>query len=299
MFNVIAMADWLTRISLSCFALSYLIALLLEISRLFYRVSVRSIVIFAMMLLGIFAHTLFLWDKFQTDFSGGTPLASWYDWCLVISLALAVTYTIVALQRVRHSVGIFFLPVILGLILFAVSIEGRQPFSAQDRGNLWGMTHGIGTTAGTISMAIAFTTGLMYLVQASRLKRKLLPQAGFRLPSLEWLQVCNRRSLFLATGLIMIGLFSGIIMNVQFKNELKNIVPWNNPGVISSLILLVWLIIVSVFEILYRPARQGRKIAYLTMASFLFLIMVLCVVILFGEHAEIPVVTMLWFGGIK
>jgi hypothetical protein len=249
-----------------------------------------------MMLAGIFAHSIFLWDKFQADFSGGTPLASWYDWCLVISLALAVTYTIIALQRVRHSVGIFFLPVILGLILFAISIEGHQPFSAQERGNLWGMTHGISLLAGTVSMAIAFTTGLMYLVQASRLKRKLPPRAGFRLPSLEWLQVCNRRSLFLATGLIMIGLFSGIIMNVQFQNKLKNIVPWDDLVVISSSVLLLWLIGVSVFEMLYRPARQGRKIAYLTMASFLFLIMVLCFVI-FGQHAETPVVTMLWSGG--
>ena len=296
MLNVIAMADWLTRISLSCFALSYLIALLLEISRLFYRVSVRSIVIFTMMLAGIFAHIIFLWDKFQSDFSGGTPLASWYDWCLVISLALSITYTIVALQRVRHSVGIFFLPVILGLILFAVSIEDRQPFSAQERGDLWGMTHGISLLAGTASMAIAFTTGLMYLVQASRLKRKLPPQAGFKLPSLEWLQVCNRRSLFLATGLIMIGLFSGIIMNMLFQNKLKNIVPWDDMVVISSSILLLWLIVVSVFEMLYRPARQGRKIAYLTIASFLFLIMVLCFVI-FGQHAETPVVAILWPGG--
>ncbi|MBT3890547.1 MAG: hypothetical protein HON92_11960 [Planctomycetaceae bacterium] len=287
------MTDWLTRISLSCFALSYLIALLLEISRLFYRISVRSIVIFALMLAGIFAHTIFLWDKFQADFSGGTPLASWYDWCLVISLALAVTYTIVALQRVRHSVGIFFLPVILGLILFAVSIKGRQPFSAQERGNLWGMTHGISLTAGTIAMAIAFTTGLMYLVLASRLKRKLPPRAGFHLPSLEWLQVCNQRSLFLATGLIMIGLFSGIIIN-----KLKNVVAWDDMVVVSSSVLLLWLIVVSVFEMLYRPARQGKKIAYLTIASFFFLIMVLCFVI-FGQHAEAPAVTMLWAGGGK
>ncbi len=293
MLNVIAMTDWLTRISLSCFALSYLIALLLEISRLFYRISVRSIVIFALMLAGIFAHTIFLWDKFQADFSGGTPLASWYDWCLVISLALAVTYTIVALQRVRHSVGIFFLPVILGLILFAVSIKGRQPFSAQERGNLWGMTHGISLTAGTIAMAIAFTTGLMYLVLASRLKRKLPPRAGFHLPSLEWLQVCNQRSLFLATGLIMIGLFSGIIIN-----KLKNVVAWDDMVVVSSSVLLLWLIVVSVFEMLYRPARQGKKIAYLTIASFFFLIMVLCFVI-FGQHAEAPAVTMLWAGSGK
>ncbi len=122
MLNVIAMADWLTRISLSCFALSYLIALLLEISRLFYRVSVRSIVIFTMMLAGIFAHIIFLWDKFQSDFSGGTPLASWYDWCLVISLALSITYTIGPNPK-NHTEHIF-------AIAGKLSMSKRTPWHA-------------------------------------------------------------------------------------------------------------------------------------------------------------------------
>ena len=39
-----------------------------------------------------------------------------------------------------------------------------------------------------------------------------------------------------------------------------------------------------VFEFFYKPARQGRKVAYLTVASFIFLALVLVVVIL-GRHA--------------
>ena len=48
--------------------------------------------------------------------------------------------------------------------------------------------------------------------------------------------------------------------------------------IISSGVLLIWLVTVTVFEAVYKPARQGRKIAYLTLASFVFLAasLVLC-----------------------
>ena len=41
----------------------------------------------------------------------------------------------------------------------------------------------------------------------------------------------------------------------------------------------------TTFESVYKPARQGRKVAYLTMASFLFLLLALGFV-LTGQHAS-------------
>ena len=87
-------ASWMTKISLSCFAFSYAIAMILEISRLFFRAPVRILIIIGLTIAGIFAHTVYLWLKFQKDFSGGTPMSSWYDWCLMVSLAVAITYAL-------------------------------------------------------------------------------------------------------------------------------------------------------------------------------------------------------------
>ena len=49
---------------------------------------------------------------------------------------------------------------------------------------------------------------------------------------------------------------------------------------------VLWLVAVLLFESLYKPAQQGRKVAYLTLASFLFLALVLSIA-LFGpsRHA--------------
>jgi hypothetical protein len=44
--------------------------------------------------------------------------------------------------------------------------------------------------------------------------------------------------------------------------------------------MLGWLMIASVFSVAYRPARQGQKVAYLTLVSFVFLVFVLSMLLL-------------------
>ena len=286
--------SWMTKISLSCFAFSYAIAMILEISRLFFRAPIRFLIIIGITIAGIFAHTVYLWLKFQKDFSGGTPMASWYDWCLMVSLAIAITYVIIAVKKNENSVGIFFLPLVLLLILIAMLIKNRDAFTPSEATNVWAITHGISLLLGTSAMITAFVAGVMYLVHAFRLKKKMPPRVGFRLPSLEWLEQCNRQSLFYATGLIAAGLVSGAIMNVLQNSENSAGIPWTNSVIVSSGALLFWLLGVTVFEALYKPARQGQKIAYLTLASFVFLMMVLGFTLMAEHAAQTEQVSLLW-----
>ena len=285
MFSLLG-AEWMSRISLSCFAFSYAITMILEISRLFFRVPVRWAVIVFITVAGLFAHATYLWLKMsQTEV--GTPVASWQQWCLIASLGLAVIYLVIALRRPENAFGVFFLPVVLSLILIAMAADDTVGFSGSES-TTWAMVHGISLLAGTITVALGFVAGIMYLIQAYRLKHKLPPRAGFRLPSLEWLQNCNRRTLWVSTGLLAVGLLSGIIMNIQRHAESADGIPWTNAAVVSSAALFIWLIATSVFEYVYRPARQGKKIAYLTIASFVFLALVLSFVILSDHASENP-----------
>jgi hypothetical protein len=48
--------------------------------------------------------------------------------------------------------------------------------------------------------------------------------------------------------------------------------------------MLVWLVAAALFNLLYQPARQGRKVAYLTVASFVFLAVALGVFMLGDSH---------------
>lgn len=47
-------------ITITCFAASYAVSLVLEISRLFFRARIRSILLWGFALAGLLAHSLFL-----------------------------------------------------------------------------------------------------------------------------------------------------------------------------------------------------------------------------------------------
>ena len=124
----------------------------------------------------------------------------------------------------------------------------------------------------------------MYLVQAFRLKRKLPPRQGLQLPNLESLQWYNYVLLTTSTGLLAIGLLAGIIRKASLLAISESSISWDPMVVVSSGILLIWLIVTGLFEYFYKPARQGRKVAYLTVASFLILGAVMALVFS-TEHA--------------
>ena len=145
---------------------------------------------------------------------------------------------------------------------------------------------------GTAVVALGFVFGIVYLLQASRLKRKIPQSKFFRLPSLEWLQRSSEVSLVMSTILLAIGLVSGIAINLiqraaSGETGAVGTIAWSSPVVWSSAILFLWLLIVSIFNVCYRPARHGRKVAYLVVTSFLFLVLELGIVWWTG-HATTP-----------
>ena len=276
MFTV---AEWLSRITLSCFAFSYLLTMILEVSRLFFQIAVRRAIILGMTALGLFAHAVYICLEIRSGLeTGAVPLADWHAWCVFAALVLAVIYLVLAIRRPQNNIGLFLLPLVLGLVVTAALVNNTSSFSQQEALSVWGIIHGISLLAGTVTMALGCATGVMYLAQSYRLKKKLAPRRGLKLPSLEWLQRNNSRCLLIAIILLGIGLVAGVVMNAIRE------LPLEGGVVISSAILLCWLVTVLLFEYFYKPARQGRKIAYLTVASFVFLALVLGIVIL-GQHA--------------
>lgn len=275
----------LPGISITCFATSYAIVLLLEVSRLFFRAPVRLAVIIGFTIVGLLVHTIHL---FNEAISGsGAPLSSWYHWWLLAAWVLAMAYFGLMIRRMQTAVGLFLLPLVLGLIGVA-ALSGDQAFGPRVALFRWGMVHGISLLLGSVAVTLGFAAGLMYLVQSWRLKHKLPPRRGFKLPNLEWLQRFNKEALLISTCLLAVGLVSGIVINaIGHASNAQKTVPWSDPVVWTSGVLLLWLIASTLFEFFYKPARQGRKVAYLTIASFIFLVLLMGLV-LFGpsQHAQ-------------
>lgn len=277
----------LSGISIVCFSASYLVALGLEATRLRFRLPIRLLVMVGFTAAGLVAHTAYLWMRAADATRGGSPLSSWYDWYLVAAWILAAAYLGLVVSRPQSNVGLFLLPVVLILIAVGYGFRDAAPFPRDRALQAWGVAHGLMLLLGTVTVSLGFVAGIMYLVQSWRLKHHVPPQVGLKLPSLEWLQAVNKQSLVFSSCFIALGLVAGIILNTVKHRGSGPAVPWTDSVVLSSAVLLVWLLAATLFEWLYKPAQQGRKVAYLTVASFLFLALVVAMLLVGGsEHAQ-------------
>ncbi len=273
----------LSGISIVCFATSYLVAWGLEVSRLLFRSGLRGALLQVFVALGILTHTVYLVNEART--AGSTaPLSSWHDWFLIAAWVLAMVYGTLMIGHPRVAIGVFVLPLVLGLIAAGYFWADTAPFPQSQASDIWATIHGGSLLLGTVVVLIGFTAGLMYLLQAWRLKRKLPPSERFRLPSLEWLERVNGRSITVSMMFLGLGVASGTILNQirHLSDSQGPTIGWQDPVVWSSGLLFAWLLAVFVFELLYKPARSGRKVAYLTVGSFVFLMLVLA--LLPGGH---------------
>ena len=277
----------LSNITITCFAASYAVALALELVRSKVRVAWVAMTAIGFLVAGIFAHSVHLWNLANLELADtagqGVIFANWHDWCLLAAWVLALACLGLSLRKVP-LIGIFMLPPVMLLIGLAYLQIDSPEFERSDAIRWWGIGHGITLLIGTVGVTIGFVAGAMFLLQAYRLKHKIPPSKTFKLPSLEWLQRLNEESLLISSFFLAVGVLTGVVLNVIQHAQQEVTVAWTEPTVWSSGILLLWLVVALLFNWLYKPARRGRKVAYLTMASFGFLAIVLGLV-LFSQHA--------------
>jgi ABC-type uncharacterized transport system permease subunit len=196
------------------------------------------------------------------------------DWLLWTAWLLAIVYLTALFYLPRSPTGIVLLPIVLGLILSS-RWASTEPLASERSFYVLGMLHGLLLLAGTVAVCIGFLAGLMYLVQSYALKHARSAANRLRLPSLEWLERVNGRTLGISAVLIALGFASGLVMTLAKHRGDTKYALWTDPVVLSLAAMLVWLVAAEIFRLVYPAARGGRKVAYLTLASFVFLLIVL------------------------
>ncbi len=203
------------------------------------------------------------------------PLSSEKDWYLVAAWALVAVYLYMALFHPKAPFGLFLLPLALGLIATATFLAPDEPLAREPASKIWGAIHGISIMLAAVSVLVGFVAGLMYIAQVRHLKHKIFSTRGLRLPSLEWLQWANGRAIVVSVLMLGMGVLAGMVLNlINIRNE-ANFLPWTDPLILSTWLMFFWLLAAVVFSAVYPPARKGHKVAYLTVASFVFLVIVL------------------------
>jgi ABC-type uncharacterized transport system permease subunit len=266
----------LSDIFIICIAAGYAIALALELLGLRRRFTWRPIALRLLMLCALLAHTVYL-IKNETN-NSALPIST-ADWLLWAAWLISIVYFAALFYLPRSPTGIVLLPIALGLMLGS-HWASTEPLASGQSLHLWGMIHGLMLLGGTVTVCIGFLAGLMYLVQSYALKHARSPANGLRLPSLEWLEHINSRTLGLSALLIALGFISGVVMSFAKHRGEATYALWTDPVVLSLAAMMFWLFAAEVFRLVYPAARQGRKVAYLTLASFVFLVIALASFIL-------------------
>ena len=262
----------LSGISIICFAACYAIAFALELVGLKRRFAWHRAVLIGVTVAGVAAHTLYLLHG--AGQSNALPAATASEWVLQAALVLAVIYLAALFYLPGTPTGVALLPIVLGLIAGSLWAS-TEPLAPERTFYVWAVFHGIVLLLGTVAVCVGFLAGLMYIAQSYALKHVRSPVNRLRLPSLEWLERVNSRTLGISAVLIALGFLSGLAMSIMLHREDAGYVLWADPVVLSLAAMLIWLVAAETFRLVYPAARRGRKVAYLTLASFVFLVIAL------------------------
>jgi len=256
--------------TLFCFGASYAVALALELIQLLWPRAVQRLLTVLFAGAGLLAHTLFLGVQHP-------PLRDPYGSLLFLAWILAVFYLYGSIHHRRLAWGVFVLPVLLGLIMLS-ALSGRPADSPSAKWNLfaldgevfWRILHVAFFILAAVGVCVAFVASVMYLVQARRLRAKMLPGQGLRLLSLERLEEMNRRAITWAFPLLTGGLLIGTVQMWYGGARLQE---WTDPRILTTLIL--WLVFAIVLYLRYGYHLRGRRVALLTIMAFGLLLLTL------------------------
>jgi ABC-type transport system involved in cytochrome c biogenesis permease subunit len=255
----------LENVSIFCFAASYTVALALELAHLVSPRPVLRYVGLGFGGAGLLAQLIYVHVHPR-------PLASPAGSLLFLALILVVFYLYGTIHHYRLAWGLFVLPLILGLIGLAVSLDEPELSyeSAERWRRIWGIVHGVLLLLVAVGVCVGFIASVMYLVQVRRLRAKVPPGEGMKLLSLERLEAMNRRAILWTFPLLTAGLLVGVAMQVYLGDLGQG---WDSPRILSSLGL--WLVFAILLYLRYGAHARGRQVALLTLLAFAVLLVML------------------------
>jgi len=131
--------------------------------------------------------------------SGHPPLGNMYEFLVFFIWGIVLMYLIVEFKYNLKQIGIFALPLVFGLMAWAILMDRNlQPLMPALRSN-WLYFHVFTAVLSYGAFAVSFVIGIMYLIKDWALKEKLSNQFVSSIPELDFLEE-------LAYKLILVGM---------------------------------------------------------------------------------------------
>jgi ABC-type transport system involved in cytochrome c biogenesis permease subunit len=226
-----------------------------------------------LLLLAVLSHTFVI--GMQTMEVRHVPFASRSHAISTFVWLLALSYIYLELTTDERAMGVFILPIAVGLQMipaFSPGVENADP--VLDSPGFW--VHLLSLMFAYATFALAGMLGLTYMLQFKEIKKKHLGYFYARLPSLHVLDAMNSRAVVIGWLFLTIGVVVGVIWTAQARalapgNSNLQMMSLNDPKILFA--LLTWA--VYSFEVFARSTMgwTGRRAAWLSAVGFIIVLL--------------------------
>ena len=226
-----------------------------------------------LLLLAALSHTFVIgmqtMEVWHAPIAGVSRAVSSFVWLLGLS------YLYLELTTEERAMGVFILPILVGLQMIPVLNPGVAN-AAPVLDSPWFWVHVASLLFAYASFALAAMLGLTYMLQFKEIKKKHLGYLYTRLPSLHVLDAMNSRAVIVGWLFLTIGVIVGVVWTAQARASSPGDVniqamSLNDPKIFIA--VLSWL--VYSFEVFARRTLgwTGRKSAWLSALGFVIVLL--------------------------
>jgi ABC-type transport system involved in cytochrome c biogenesis permease subunit len=221
-----------------------------------------------LLLIGILAHTFVIgmqtMEVRHVPFANPSRAISSFVWLLALS------YLYLEVTTDERAMGVFILPIVIGLQIIPVvnpGVENRDP--VLDSPLFW--VHVASLLFAYASFALAGVLGLTYMLQFKEIKAKHLGYFYTRLPSLQTLDLMNWRSVAVGWLFLTIGVVVGVIWAAQARavdplDPNIQAMALGDPKILFA--LLTWAVYSFAMVARRTMGWSGRRAAWLSAVGF-------------------------------
>jgi len=214
--------------------------------------------------IGFGLHTVALLIRW---FVGGhPPFVNLYDSLSFLAWAMVGLFLLFQWQHKLKSFGAFVVPLAM-FVMTASSLQSKAivPLPPSLK-SIWLPIHAIICLSADAIFALASCIAVMFLIQERQIKNKRLGAVFQRLPSLEALDIMNKRCLTWGFPLLTLGIITGSIWAEEAWGSYWS---WDPKETWS---LITWFIYAALLHQRLTVGWRGRKAAIMTLVGFAMLV---------------------------
>jgi ABC-type transport system involved in cytochrome c biogenesis permease subunit len=221
-----------------------------------------------LLLLAVLSHTFVIgmqtMEVRHVPFANPSRAVSTFVWLLTLS------YLYLEVTTDERAMGVFILPIVIGLQIIPVVSRGTESFDPV-LDSPWFWVHVSSLLFAYASFALAAVLGLTYVLQFKEIKKKHLGFLYTRLPSLQMLDVMNGRAVTVGWLFLTVGVVVGVLWTAQARAVAPNdsnlqAMALNDPKIFIA--TLTW----AVYSFLLIARRTmgwtGRRAAWISAIGF-------------------------------